>query len=185
MEKKLYEKMGIENRRRKALMAGVGCYLLGALVLFVYEKGNPGFKVFVAGMVIQQIVLNYVANTGNTGTSIEFAELLKYYPVDGNVIYRIIKRKMVLYSIAFWCVSLVLAAVMQKGAEPFIFGSVLNFFVMESTILGYWIGYGRYMKEEKGKEASLESSLGVCLLFTYPFFGIIIAAVYTIAYVGA
>ena len=174
MEKKLYEKMGIENRRRKALMAGVGCYLLGALVLFVYEKGNPGFKVFVAGMVIQQIVLNYVANTGNTGTSIEFAELLKYYPVDGNV-----------YSIAFWCVSLVLAAVMQKGAEPFIFGSVLNFFVMESTILGYWIGYGRYMKEEKGKEASLESSLGVCLLFTYPFFGIIIAAVYTIAYVGA
>lgn len=175
-EKELYKRLGITKRRRVAACIAEGIYVLIFLIAAVWKKDMPAERLISMGIVIMAAALNYMANIKNHNGESELTEILKFYPIDGNNIYKMIRGMIGKFTLIHWCISLIMICVLGKTEKIFYVTAVILLTGI-FTNLGYWIGYGRAMKEDRGRESSLGTSLGVCLIFTYPLLLLGIAAI--------
>ncbi|MDE7424296.1 MAG: hypothetical protein K2N51_11520 [Lachnospiraceae bacterium] len=172
-EKELFQRLGITKTRRIAACIAEGIYILIFLIAAVWKKSIQVEGLLNTGVVIMAISLNYMACIKNQNGELEFSEILKYYPVDGTNVYKMIRGIIVKFTLVHWCVSLIMVYVLGK-TEQILYTTVVVLLTGFFTNLGYWIGYGRAVKEERGRDASFSTSIVVCFMFAYPvlIFGI-------------
>lgn len=150
-----------------------GIYILIFLITTIWKKNIQAEDLLHMGLVIMAIALNYMACIKSQNGELEFSEILKYYPIDGNSVYKIMRGMIVKFSFLHWCISLIMVCVLGK-AEQIVYVTAVTLLTGFFTNLGYWLGYGREMKEERGRDASVGTSWAVCVFFLYPvlFIGI-------------
>lgn len=172
-EKELFQRSGITKRRRIAACIAEGIYILIFLIAAVWKKSIQVEGLLNTGVVIMAISLNYMACIKIQNGELELLEILKYYPVDGSNVYKIIRGMIVKFMLVHWCISLVMVYALGK-TEQILYTTVVVLLTGFFTNLGYWIGYGRAVKEERGRDASFSTSIAVCFMFAYPvlIFGI-------------
>lgn len=168
-EKELFYKLGITKRRRIVACIAEGMYILIFLIAAVMTKGLQIKGLLNIGIVIMVVSLNYMACIKNQNGELELSEILKYYPVDGTKVYKIIKRMIGKFTLVHWCVSLIMVCILGE-TEWLLYTTIVVLLAGFFTNMGYWIGYGRPVKEDRGRDASLNTSLAACLMFTYPLF---------------
>lgn len=173
-EKELFHRLGITKRRRIAACIAEGIYILIFFIAAVLTKRLRAEGLLNIGIVIMAVSLNYMACIKNQNGELEFSEILKYYPVDGTYIYKIIKRMIGKFTLAHCCISVIMVCILGEK-ERLLYTIIVVLLTGYCTNLGYWMGYGRPVKEDRGRDASFGVSLTVCLIFAYPLliFGVL------------
>lgn len=167
-EKELFKRFGITKRRILWGCMAEGIYLLIFLAAeFWFQDVTVTRKLFLAGLVIMALALNIMANAKNNQEKQELVGILQYYPIDGGKIYQGIKGMIYRFSFVHMCLSLIM--VYAFGGRDWIWSViVLVCLTAVFTHLGYFIGYGRIIKEDRGSGASLTVSSVVCAILPYP-----------------
>lgn len=173
-EKQLSQRLGITKRRVMAGCIAEGIYVLMFLVAeFLFQDTTVTRKLFAAGLILIAITLHLMAVAKNTHEKLETVEILKYYPIDGQKIYQSIKVMIYRFALVHMCLSLIM--VCAFGGMEWIWYVIVSVFLTALfTHLGYFIGYGRPIKEDRGREASLNLSCVVCGIFLYPCLCVVI-----------
>lgn len=173
-EKELFHRLGISKRRRKAACIAEGIYILLFLVAAVLTKGLQAEGLLNIGIVIMAVSLNYMACIKSQNGELELSEILKYYPIDGTNVYKTIKRMIGQFTLVHCCVSIIMVCILGE-TEKLLYTIIVVLLTGFCTNLGYWMGYGRPVKEDRGRDASFNTSLAVCLIFAYPLliFGVL------------